>query len=109
MLQEHQRTLAPRALKVSIRTAVWMVMCREPMIRRPLRGCLEAYSSRTDIRPGISCSASMISLRPQSARERSATLYSRVLDEVLPADLEAGLVSMRVMDVLLIGLRRVGV
>ena len=48
------------------------------MIRKPLSGCLAAYSSRTDINPGISCSASMISLRPQSARERSATLNSRV-------------------------------
>ncbi len=35
-----------------------------------------AYSRRIDIRPGISCSASSISLRPNAAWERSATLKS---------------------------------
>ena len=30
MLQEAQRTSAPRATSVSIRTAVWTVMCSEP-------------------------------------------------------------------------------
>src|SRR6185312_1057402 len=38
-------------------------------------GLLAAYSLRIDISPGISCSASCISLRPKSARLRSATLY----------------------------------
>ena len=38
MLQDTQRTLAPRAVRVSISTAVWMVMCSEPMIRAPARG-----------------------------------------------------------------------
>ena len=38
------------------------------------RGWLAAYSRRRDIRPGISCSASWISLRPNPARDRSATL-----------------------------------
>ena len=74
MLHEHQRTSAPRAVSVSIRTAVWIVMCSEPMMRAPLSGCDAAYSSRVVIRPGISCSARRISLRPYSARERSATL-----------------------------------
>ena len=32
MLHETQRTSAPRSTSVSIRTAVWMVMCRLPMI-----------------------------------------------------------------------------
>src|SRR4051812_9753081 len=77
MLHEHHRTSAPRADSVSIRTAVWIVMCSEPMTRRPLSGWRLAYSARTAIRPGISCSASMISLRPQSASDRSATLNSR--------------------------------
>ena len=35
-----------------------------------------AYSLRTAIRPGISCSASWISLRPNAASDRSATLKS---------------------------------
>ena len=50
------------------------------MIRRPFSGCWLAYSSRTDIRPGISCSASMISLRPHSARDRSGTLNSNAFE-----------------------------
>src|SRR3984885_13527071 len=76
MLQLHQRTSAPRAVSVSISTAVWIVMCSEPVIRAPFKGCASAYSARIDIRPGISCSASVISLRPNSASERSATLKS---------------------------------
>ena len=47
-------------------------------MRCPFRGCCFAYLLRIAIRPGISCSASMISLRPQSARERSRTLKSIV-------------------------------
>src|SRR3569832_544725 len=73
MLQEAQRTSATGAIKVSISTAVWMVMCREPATRAPFSGCLAAYSSRIAIRPGISVSAMRISLRPQSARNRTAT------------------------------------
>ena len=63
---------------VSISTAVWIVMCSEPMMRAPLSGCAAANSSRVFIRPGISCSARRISLRPNSASERSATLKSLV-------------------------------
>ena len=74
MLQDTQRTSAPRATSVSISTAVWTVMCSEPMMRAPASGLLSPYSSRMAIRPGISCSARVISLRPKSARERSATL-----------------------------------
>jgi hypothetical protein len=33
MLQETQRTVAPRSASVSISTAVWMVMWSEPMMR----------------------------------------------------------------------------
>jgi len=76
MLQDAQRTSAPRSLSVSISTAVWMVMCSEPVTRTPLSGWAAAYLRRMDIRPGISCSAMSISLRPQSARDRSATLKS---------------------------------
>jgi len=45
-------------------------------MRAPASGCRAANSSRVDIKPGISFSASPISLRPKSARERSATLKS---------------------------------
>src|SRR4051794_34141258 len=78
MLQLAQRTSAPSAVSVSMSTAVWTVMCSEPVTRAPFSGCSAACSSRTDIRPGISCSASLISLRPNSARPRSATLKSLV-------------------------------
>jgi len=74
MLQEAQRTSAPSATRVSMSTAVCTVMCREPAILAPFRGCCAAKRSRIAIRPGISCSASVISLRPKSARPRSATL-----------------------------------
>src|SRR4051812_47790331 len=85
MLQEAQRTSAPSAVSVSMSTAVWMVMCREPLTRAPASGCAEPYSARIAIKPGISCSASVISLRPKSARERSATLKSdRAAPEVMP-------------------------
>ncbi len=64
MLHEAQRTSAPSAFSVSMRTAVWIVMCSEPAMRAPLSGCEEPYSSRVAIRPGISASAMSISLRP---------------------------------------------
>src|SRR4051794_1947183 len=76
MLQLAQRTSAPRLVSVSISTAVWIVMWSEPVTRAPASGCSSAYLRRSDMRPGISCSASSISLRPYSARERSATLKS---------------------------------
>ena len=38
MLQLAQRTLAPRSTSVSISTAVWIVMCSEPVTRTPASG-----------------------------------------------------------------------
>ena len=38
MLQEAQRTSAPSAFSVSISTAVWIVMCSEPVMRAPFSG-----------------------------------------------------------------------
>ena len=38
MLQEAQRRVAPSATRVSISTAVWTVICREPVMRAPARG-----------------------------------------------------------------------
>ena len=40
MLQLTQRTSAPRATSVSMSTAVWMVMCSEPVMRAPASGWL---------------------------------------------------------------------
>src|SRR3974390_93182 len=78
MLQEAQRISAPSAIKVSISTAVWIVMCREPAILAPLRGFWLPYSSRVAIKPGISTSAMAISLRPQSAKLMSLMAQSLV-------------------------------
>ena len=42
MLHETQRTSAPSSASVSMSTAVWMVMCRLPMMRAPASGFLPA-------------------------------------------------------------------
>ena len=73
MLQLAQRTSAPSSTSVSISTAVWIVMCSEPEMRAPASGLDGPNSARSARRPGISCSASRISLRPNGARDRSAT------------------------------------
>ena len=78
MLQLAQRTSAPSAVSVSMRTAVWIVMCSEPEIRQPASGFDSPNSLRVAIRPGISCSARIISLRPKGASSRSATRKSLV-------------------------------
>ena len=57
-------------------TAVWMVMWSEPVMRAPASGLESVNSARSAIRPGISTSASSISLRPHGASVRSATLKS---------------------------------
>lgn len=54
-----------------------MVMCKHPAIRAPLRGLDSAYFFLMYIRPGISCSAMSISLRPKAAREISAEMSGR--------------------------------
>jgi hypothetical protein len=74
MLHDTQRMSAPSAARVSMRTAVWIVMCSDPAILAPFNGCLAAFSSRTAMRPGISVSAIEISLRPHSARLMSLTI-----------------------------------
>ena len=53
-----------------------VVKDNEPVIVAPLRGAESVYRARSAIKPGISCSANWISLRPKPARVRSATLYS---------------------------------
>ena len=42
MLHDAQRTSAPSAVRVSISTAVWIVMCSEPAIRAPFNGLRRA-------------------------------------------------------------------
>ena len=73
MLQLAQRTSAPRAVSVSMSTAVWTVMCSDPEMRAPASGLASPNSRRSAISPGISCSARSISLRPNGASDRSAT------------------------------------
>src|ERR1700744_6317279 len=51
-------------------------MWSDPVTRTPASGRCGAYFFRIDIKPGISCSATEISFRPQSAKPKSATLYS---------------------------------
>src|ERR1043166_6581544 len=80
MLQLAQRMSAPSACSVSISTAVWIVMCKLPAIRAPLSGWLGAYFLRIAIKPGISCSAIAISLRPHDASSGLAITKSSDFD-----------------------------
>jgi hypothetical protein len=50
-------------------------MCKHPAMRAPANGLEAPNSERKDIKPGISASANLISLRPHSARDISFTLY----------------------------------
>ena len=102
MLHEHQRTSAPRACRVSMSTAVWIVMCRDPAMRAPSSGFSSPYSSRRAISPGISRSARRISLRPHSASPMSATLKSpaRPLRPFALRVLRAGLAVLLMVSVL---------
>src|SRR5262249_32165553 len=79
ILHDAQRTSAPSVLRVSISTAVWIVMWSDPEMRAPARGRAPAYSLRMAISAGISPSAMAISFRPDSASERSATRKSGVV------------------------------
>merc|ERR1719321_1366412 len=88
MLQEHQRTLAPKAAKVSISTPVWIVMWSEPLMFMPLKGWLGPNSLRAAMRPGISCSANVSSLRPNSASPMSLTLESAMVTETVNTGLD---------------------
>src|SRR6185436_17173918 len=78
ILQELHLTSAPNSISVSIKTAVWIVMCKQPAILAPCSGFVFPYSSLRAISPGISASANFISLRPHSARLISATLWARL-------------------------------
>lgn len=67
-------TWAPRAVRVSMRTAVCVVMWRQPAILAPFRGLEAPCISLICIKPGISFSAISMHFRPQSARLISATI-----------------------------------
>src|SRR5712691_13292554 len=60
-------------------------------MRAPLSGCRAAYSARIAISAGISDSAIRISLRPQSASDRSATRKSVNLESATAAFMIDGL------------------
>lgn len=81
MLQLHHLTLAPKWWRVSIRTAVWMVIWSEPEILAPLKGFLAPNSSLNCISPGISTSAKSSSFLPHSARVMSLTFDSVVINK----------------------------
>lgn len=70
-------TSAPRAVRVSMSTAVCRVMWRQPEIRAPFRGFDWLYISLIFISPGISFSAMSMALRPHSARLMSARTDGR--------------------------------
>lgn len=82
MLHEHHLTLAPKLWRVSIKTAVWMVIWREPEILDPFNGWDGPNSLRMAMRPGISTSASSISFLPQAASEISLTFDSNDISTV---------------------------
>ena len=79
ILQEHHLTLEPKDSKVSISTAVYIVICKEPEILVSLSGYSSLYFFLHYTRPGISCSANWISFLPQSFKLRSFTLKSVLL------------------------------
>src|ERR1039458_2008495 len=66
---------------------------RAPVTRTPSSGLSFAYLRRIAIRPGISNSAMEISLRPQSASARSATLKSVTVWFMVVVPIENTLVS----------------
>ena len=74
ILHEDHLTVAPKSIKVSINTAVCIVIWRQPTIFAPFRGLDLLNSFLKVIKPGISVSAISISFRPHSARPISATL-----------------------------------
>ena len=67
--------LAPSACSVSTSTAVWMVMCSEPVMRAPLSGWLARVFLADRHQAGHLGLGDPDSLRPQSASDRSAMAY----------------------------------
>lgn len=67
ILQDAHLTSAPSSCNVSIKTAVYIVMWRDPEIFAPWSTFLGPNSDLTPINPGISISAISNSLLPKSA------------------------------------------
>ena len=89
MLQEAQRTSAPRSTqRLDEHRGLDGHVERAGDALALQRLLLARTRCRTDMRPGISFSASSISLRPQSASERSFTRYSNARGD---AELAGGL------------------
>ena len=74
ILHDDHLNSAPRSIKVSINTAVCIVIWIQPIILAPARGCSSLYFCLNAISAGISFSAKEISLLPKSASFISATL-----------------------------------
>ncbi len=82
MLHDAQRTSAPSAVRVSISTAVWMVMCSEPAMRAPRSGLLVAVLGPQGHEPGHLVLGELDLLATEAGQL-----------EVGDAEVEAGLVS----------------
>ena len=78
ILHDDHLTSAPKFTRVSINTAVWIVIWRQPRIFAPFKGNFPLYSLLRAINPGISVSANEISFLPKSARDISFTLKSSI-------------------------------
>lgn len=74
--------MAPSSTSVSIRTAVFTVMCRQPAMRAPCSGFCGPLTLRMAIKPGISLSAKRMALLPSSASSRLAVGGERTLQYV---------------------------
>ena len=74
MLQLAHLTDAPKSTSVSIKTAVCIVMCRDPVILTPWRGFDSVYFSLIDIKPGISCSVFLFFYRTRKVYIRNYIL-----------------------------------
>ena len=80
MLQDAQRTSAPRATSVSISTAVCTVMCNEPEMRAPASGCGRGVLAPDRHQAGHLVLGELDLLPPEVRRgTRSATLKSKLM------------------------------
>ena len=73
MLQLAHLTSAPKSFNVSIRIAVSLVICKDPVNLKPFKGFVPACCFLRDISPGISFSAISILCLPRGARLISFT------------------------------------
>ncbi|RNA36944.1 hypothetical protein BpHYR1_037041 [Brachionus plicatilis] len=98
MLQLDHVTSAPSSLRVSMRTAVWMVMWRQPAMRAPFKIFMGPYFFLMAIRPGISYSDNSISRRPHSANLKSKVCKNALLSTFYACIAKANLVFAQLLD-----------